>query len=195
MNEIEGIKLVPEPTQERLSERQQTDYADHREALIEWLLVFAKNSPTADGYARAAVKNTAERLDRFYRWVWKEFDGYTTAITHDHADAYTKELARKDEGNYSRNNTQSSLKRLFKWQHHERGGELWEPQIVFSEPSGTGEPRDYLTRQERSRIRTAALEYGSIPSYNSLSAAERNQWKAYLAQRFSKHKSDVTTED
>jgi len=194
-NEIEGIKIIPGPTKKILTDRQQIDYADHRKQLIEWLLVFGKNPEQADGYARATTKNSAERLDRFYRWVWSEFGGYTTDITHDHADAYVKDLARKDEGNYSRNNTQSSLKRLFKWQKHERGGELWEPEIVFSEPSGTGEPRDYLTREERSKIREAALEYGSIPSYNNLSAAERDEWKAYLAQRFSKHKKDVTPED
>jgi len=194
-NEIEGIKLVPEPSQAILSDRQQIDYTDHREQFIDWLLVFGKNPAQADGYARATTKNSAERLDRFYRWVWNEFGGYTTDITHDHANAYVKDLARKDEGNYSRNNTQSSLKRLFKWQKHERGGELWDPEIVFSEPSGTGEPRDYLTREERSKIREAAFEYGSIPSYSNLSTSERDEWKAYLAQRFSKHKRDVTADD
>lgn len=192
--EIEGIKLVPAPSRAVLSERQQTDYADHRRSLLEWLLVFGKEPAKAEGYANATAKNTAERLDRFYRWVWDD-EGYTTDITHAHADAYVKELARSDKGNYSRNNTQSSLKRLFKWQKHERGGELWEPEIVFTEPSGTGEPRDYLTREERSKIREAALEYGSIPAYSTLSAAERSKWKAYLAQRFSKSKEDVTPED
>lgn len=192
---IEGIILVPEPSRAVLSDRQQIDYADHRKQLLEWLLFFGKKPAHAEGYATATAKNTAERLDAFYRWVWDEFDGYTTDITHDHADAYVKDLARKDEGNYSRNNTQSSLKRLFKWHKHARGGELWEPDIVFSEPSGTGEPRDYLTREERSKIREAALEYGSLPSYNNLSPVERNEWKAYLAQRFSKNKANVTPED
>ncbi|MFC6954103.1 site-specific integrase [Halorubellus litoreus] len=192
---IEGIILVPEPSRAELGERQQLDYQDHRENLLEWLLVFGKNPSHAEGYATATTKNTAQRLDAFYRWVWNEFDGYTTDITHEHADAYMRELARRDDGNYSRNNTQSSIKRLFKWQHHERGGELWEPEIVFTEPSGTGEPRDYLTREERSRIRQAALEYGSIPSYDNLSPEERSKWKAYLAQRLSKHKRDVTPAD
>lgn len=192
---IEGIIVLTEPARAFLSDRQQTDYADHREALIEWLLVFGKKPDHAEGYATATVKNTAERLDRFYRWAWEEFGGYTTNITHDHADAYVKALARKDEGNYSRNNTQSSLKRLFKWQKYERGGELWDPDIVFAEPSGTGEPRDYLTRGERSKIREAALEYGSLPSYNNLTVEERDEWRAYLAQRFSKHKRNVTPDD
>lgn len=194
-DEIEGIIVVPEPSRETLSNRQQVDYADHREELIEWLLVFGKKPAQAEGYAIATTKNTAERLDAFYRWVWGENGGYTTAITHGHADDYMKALARKEESNYSRNNTQSAIKRLFKWQKHERGGDLWEPDIVFSEPSGTGEPRDYLTREERSTIRETALDYGSIPSYNNLTAQERSRWKAYLAQRFSKDKSDVTPED
>jgi integrase len=194
-NEIEGIILASEPSRAVLGERQQIDYEEHRTELLEWLLVFGKNPQQAEGYAHATVKNTAERLDRFYRWVWGEFDGYTTDITHDHADAYMKALARKDEGNYSRNNTQSSLKRLFKWRKHERGGELWDPEIVFTEPSGTGEPRDYLTREERGKIREAALEYGSIPSYNALTIEDRDRWKAYLAQRFSKNKTDVKAED
>lgn len=193
--EIEGIPLVPEPTRARLDERHQLDYADHRKRLIEWLLVFGKKPAQAEGYALATVNNTAQRLDAFYRWVWTEFNGYTTDITHAHADAYVKALAMKEESNYSRNNTQSSLKRLFKWQKHERGGDLWTPEIVFSEPSGTGEPRDYLTREERGKIREAALEYGSIPSYNNLDPRERDEWKAYLAQRFSKHKRDVGPED
>lgn len=193
--ELQGIKLVPEPSREILSERQQLDYADHRKTLIEWLLVFGKNPAQAEGYARATINNTAQRLDRFYRWAWDEFDGYTTHITHDHANGYMKDLARRDEGNYSRNNTQSALKRLFKWRKHERGGELWDPEIVFTEPSGTGEPRDYLTREERSKIRQAALEYGSLPAYNNLSTHERDEWKAYLSQRFSKPKSEVTPED
>lgn len=193
--DIEGIILVPEPTRTVLSERQQIDYADHRENLLEWLLVFGKNPARAEGYAQATVKNTAQRLDVFYRWVWEKNDGYTTDIGRERAAEYMQEIARRDVGNYSRNNTQSAIKRLFKWKKHERGGELWEPDIVFTEPSGTGEPRDYLTREERSQIRDAALEYGSIPSYNNLSPAERSQWKAYLAQRFSKHKKDVCPAD
>lgn len=44
-------------------------------------------------------------------------------------------------------------------------------------------------------IRDAALEYGSIPTYNNLTPPERDRWKAYLAQRFEKPKSDVTPDD
>lgn len=195
MTEINGIKVVPGPSQERLGDRQLEDYSDHRENMIRWLLKLGKNPETADGYARATVQNTADRLDRFYRWVWSEFDGYTTDITHDHANAYMQHLALQEETNTSRSNTQKSIKRLFKWRHHQYGGDLWEPDITFTEPSGEGEPRDFLTREERRKIRDAALEYGSIPAYNQLSPEDRDRWKTYLAQRLSKHKKDVTAGD
>lgn len=77
---LEGIKFVPEPSRAVLSERQQIDYADHRETLIEWLLVFGKNPAQAEGYARATTKNTAQRLDAFYRWVWAEFDAHQESV-------------------------------------------------------------------------------------------------------------------
>lgn len=194
MPELDDIKVVLEPTVERLDERQLMDYREHREALLEWLLVFGKEPEKAEGYAHATVKGTAQRLDRFYRWVWDEEGGYTTDVTHAHADAFMKVLARRDESDYSRNNTQSAIKRLFKWKHYERGGDPWDPEIVFSEPSSSG-PRDFLTRDERRKVREAAFDYGSIPSYGDLSPEERDRWKAYLAQRLSKHKSDVTPDD
>jgi site-specific recombinase XerD len=193
--ELEGIPLVPEPSRARLDDRHAMDYREHRRALIEWLLVLGKNPGKATGYAQRTALNTAQRLDLFYRWVWDERDGYTTNIRHDDADAYTRHLARADESDYSRNNTQSALKRLFKWRKHERGGELWEPSITFTEPSGGTEPRDFLLEEERQQIREAALEYGSIPSYAGLTPQERDKWKAYLAQRFSKPKRAVTSDD
>jgi site-specific recombinase XerD len=190
-----GIILVPEPSRARLDERQQMSYRQHRHDLIDWLLVFGKHPEKAEGYAQRTVLNTAQRLDIFYRWVWDERGRFTTDIDHEDADAYVRHLARKDESDYSRNNTQSALKRLFKWQAHERGGECWEPNIVFTEPNATAEPRDFLLKEERRRIREAALEYGSIPGYNGMSAAERDRWKAYLAQRLSKPKSKVVPAD
>lgn len=45
------------------------DSRNHREDLLEWLLVFGKNPETADGYARTTVKMRTDRMDQFYRRV------------------------------------------------------------------------------------------------------------------------------
>nr|WP_233204264.1 hypothetical protein [Halegenticoccus soli] len=84
---------------------------------------------------------------------------------------------------------------LFKWREHQHGLDEWKPQISFATRDKTTAPRDYLTREERTAIREAALEYGTVPAYANLSPSERDRWKAYLAQRFEKPKSKVSPED
>lgn len=84
---------------------------------------------------------------------------------------------------------------LMKWRHHELGHDEYEPAITFYTDDSASQPRDHLTREKRSLIREASLEYGSIPEYNDLSPEQRDRWKAYLAQRFEKPKSEVSLKD
>jgi integrase len=84
---------------------------------------------------------------------------------------------------------------LYKWRHHQRGDEKWEPELSFSQPNHSTTPRDYLTRKERRQIRDAALEYTSVPSESNIYGEERDRWRAYLAQRFEKPKSQITKDD
>jgi integrase len=84
---------------------------------------------------------------------------------------------------------------LYKWRHHQRGGEQWEPSITFSKKNQSTTPRDYLTREERTKIRDASLEHGSVPSRSNVFGEERDRWVRYLAQRFEKPKEEITEED
>lgn len=195
MEDLDGIRLVPEPSAERLNPRQLLDYESHREDCVRWLLAFGKNPKHADGYAFNTVKGRVARMDIFYRWVWNEYDGYTTNVTHDHADAFLKHLAYEDRSDADRANYLKALKMLYKWRNHEHGIGEWDPALTFSDSNGATNPRDYLTRDERSKIREAALEYGSVPSYNNLSPEQRDKWKAHLAQKFEKPKSEVMPSD
>ena len=190
----EKVPVLTEKSIDQLSERQQMDYEMHRRSLLEWLSVFGKDPDRVEGYSTDTVIRTAYRLDQFYRWVWAQ-DGYTTNISHAHANSYLRELATTEKSNTHKSNTVSSLKRLFKWKANDQGAESWEPEFRFSESNGASQPRDFFTREERSKLREAALEYGSIPGYNDLTPEERSQWKAHLAQRFEKPKSEVTPAD
>lgn len=194
-NEYEGIPLVTGPSADRLNERQLLDYRTQRENCISWLLAMGKDPKSADGYAKGTVDPRSRRMDIFYRWVWDNEGGYTTSVTGEHGDAYLRELARQDKSLAHKANCQKAVQMLLKWRSHQHGVAEWEPEIKFSGTQGTTQPRDYLTRDERATIREAALEYGTIPSYGDVSPEERDRWKAYLAQRFEKPKSDVTPED
>ena len=195
MTGLDELPLVSRPTKESLNQRQLVDYRAQREACLEWLLTFGKDPKHAEGYAFQTVKSRGYRMDRFYRWVWEKEERYTAAITHDHADSYLRHLAKHDKSNVHKSNCRKALQMLMKWRHHEHGLDKWEPELSFTTTTDTTAPRDYLTREERNQIREAALEYGSIPGYKDLSPAERDRWKAYLAQRFEKPKSEVSPDD
>ena len=189
----DDIPVITEPAESHLNARQIHDYREHREDFLEWLFIFGKDPARAEGYSRAVVKNTAYRVDKFYRWVWQQSD-YTTSISHDDADGYIRKLVRDDVSDSHRAKCLKALKRLFKWKAHQRGGERWEPELTFTDKS-SNQPRDYFTEAERKAVWEAALEYGSIPAYNTVSPEERSRWKAYLSQRFSKPMNEITLED
>lgn len=191
---LEEYPVLTQPARNHLNERQLMDYRQHREAFIEWLFYEGKHPEQAIGYSRDTVEKTAYRTDQFCRWVWQREGGYTFDLTPELADDYMKELAYSEKSNTHKSNTKKALKRLFKWLTREKGGTEWEPTRSFS-TSDANNPRDYLTVSERKQIREAALEYGSIPSYNNLSPEARDRWKGYLAQRFGKPKDEVTPDD
>lgn len=191
---LEDLPLVTEPSEAYLNPRQQLDYRNEREDCLSWLLSIGKDPAHGAGYAFQTVKPRSYRMDQFYRWVWEHEDSYTANVLPGHADDWTRHLAQTDYSSTHKTNCQKAILMLFKWRHHEHGTAKWEPSIRFTEDSST-QPRDYLTQQERGKIRNAALEYGSVPSYSNLSPSERERWKSHLAQRFEKQKSDVTPED
>lgn len=193
---VEGVVSVSQPVENELNERKLLDYAEYKRDLLQWLLNLGKDPSSAKGYARTTVQQVSYKTDWFYRWLWERNGTYTTTITPDDADDYMQELVYSDEdfSTSHLSSTQKCLQRLFKWQKHQRGATVvWEPEHTFSQD--LSQPRDYLTIEEREKIREAALDYGSIPSYTALSPDERDEWKAYLAQRFEKPKSDISEHD
>ncbi len=105
-------------------------------------------------------------------------------------------LAMNEEySNAHKEACQKAIWILFKWRGHEQGGEEWEPGFKFSTADDSSHTRDYLTMDERRKIREAALEYGSVPAYGDLTPEARDRWKAYLAQRFEIPKQDVHPSD
>lgn len=195
-NKVDGIVLVTEDSKEYLNPKQEITYREHRRELAEWLLALGKNPSKAEGYSYTTAKNRMNRLDLFYRFVWDREGRYVQDLTTDHADAWMRWLARQDYKESTKCHYQKAAHTLFKWKRHARGQNVeWEPEIEYSDPSTNYQPRDYLTREDRRKLREAAMEYGSVPHYNSVTPAERDRWKTYLAQRLQKPKDEVTMKD
>lgn len=92
---IEGIPLVPEPSRDCLTERQQLDYAHHRREFLRWSLNIGKSPDKSAGYSRETMAVRASRTDMFYRWVWNQ-RGYTTGVSHEDADSSIQEIVYSD---------------------------------------------------------------------------------------------------
>ncbi len=195
-NKVDGIVLVTEDAQEYLNPKQEVTYREHRRELAEWMLGLGKVPEKAEGYSYSTVRNRMNRLDLFYRFIWNREGRYIQDLTTDHADSWMRHLARQDMKESTKNHYQKACKTLFKWKREARNIDVgWEPDIEYSDPSTTYTPRDYLTREDRRKLRQAAMEYGSVPHYNSLSPEERDNWKTYLSQRLQKPKEDVVKQD
>ncbi len=195
-NKVDGIVLVSERAAKFLNPKQEIAYREHRRDLAEWMLNLGRNPSKADRYSYSTAKTRMNRLDLFYRFVWQNEGRYVQHMTTDHANAWMRELAKKDFKESTKNHYQKSVKTLFKWQRDARNRDVdWEPEIEYSDPSTNYQPRDYLTDQDRRRLRQAAMDYGTIPPYNSVTPEERDRWNVYLAQRFQKPKEQISKQD
>ncbi|WP_436935750.1 tyrosine-type recombinase/integrase [Halovenus marina] len=195
-NKYNGIVLVSEDAQEYLNPRQEVTYREHRRELVEWMLSLGKNPDKAEGYSHSTAKNRMNRLDLFYRFVWDKRGRYVQDLSVDDADDWMRFLASEEMKESTKCHYQKACRSLFKWKRVARGKDVeWEPVIEYSDPSTTYSPRDYLTRDDRRKLRRAAMEYGSVPHYNSVSPGERERWKTYLSQRLQKPKDEVSMRD
>lgn len=196
MRETVDSSLLTTPKSEKqLNPRELEMYQEHRRELLEWMLNEGQVPGAHIGYAQNTVENRAYRLDMFYRWVWDIEDGYTEDITIAHVNAWVKYISTQSYSESYKAAFQKAIRTLFKWQQHEQGKDVdWDPVVRFKDDSFPGS-RDALTREERTSFREAALSYGSIPHYHSVTPEERDTWKAYLAQRLGKPKSKIGEED
>jgi len=189
-----NIKIVPSANRERLSEKQIVDYHSYRESFLKWLLHLGKNPEKAIGYSPYTVYETGYRAAAFDRWVWEQEGKYRLPPDTDDADEYMQEVAYSDNAQSTKGKIEEMLKRYFRWLSQKYGSSKWEPTFSF-ESGGISQPRDFLTIEERRQLREAALNHGSIPSYNNLSVEERNQWKSYVSKVLDKPIDDVTPDD
>ena len=186
----EKYSLVTQNTEEVLSSHELVDHKSEMKAFARWLDTVGKDPKKAEGYARSTTKRTIHRIDILYRWKWELEGGYAAPLTHADAEDHIQEIARSEYTNAHGSNTRKAYLRYFRWRSDERGGEEWETEMRF--PTNNPQPRDYLTADERPKIRQAALQYGSIPEeYDIPREEERDEIAAYLAQVFETPKDDV----
>lgn len=196
MAKYREIRLITEePEDSFLNEKQLLDYKYHQIQLIDWFLDEGKDPENGEGYSKNTVEPAMYRIDRFYRFIWRTSGHtYTTLLDHDDAADYLRYIALQDYENSYKKGIEKAVKMLFKWNHHIRDLPKWDCKFSFQVPASEP-PAEYLTEMELVKLREAAREHGSIPSYSNLSPLDRDRWKSYLADRFEIPKSEVDKSD
>jgi integrase len=154
------VKLVPEPNEKQLNEKQLVDYREHRWKFVQWLLEKGKNPKKREGYSPYSVYGTAYRTARFDRWAWQHEGRYTFPPRSEKATEYMDEnVAYRDVTTATKGKTEEALMRFYRWIAETTHADEWDREQRFRS-GGNDAPRDYLTRRERRLVRETALDTG-----------------------------------
>jgi integrase len=191
----QGVVLITQPSDDWLDSRQRIAYREHRRKFIDWLATTGKDPDKYEGYSYDTYKTYATITCRFHRYVWNQ-RGFSLNLSHEEADDYlvTQKIEGKDNGDdYSQShlhNVKLALLAYFRFKEHP-----WDPSIDISNTPDTLRPKDFVTLEEREKLRDAVLEYGSVPAYAGLSPEKRGEWKRHLARRFGKPLDEIGPDD
>jgi len=153
------ITLAPEANRERLNEQQLSDYREYRRAFIKWLRTRGKTPEKYEGYSDYTAYETSYRCARYDAWTWTQ-EGKYTVPQPEHATEYVDDVVtHRDVQNATRGKIEEALARYHDWLHRTHNADEWNHDQIFDSSGGDG-PRDFLTRDERRKLREAALSTG-----------------------------------
>ena len=113
-NKVQGIILLTGEASKLLNPREEIAYKEHRRELAEWMLNLGKDPSKAEGYSYSTAKNRMNKLDLFYRWVWNEEQRFIQDLGIEHAEAWMRDLAKRDLKESTKCHYQKSVQTLFK---------------------------------------------------------------------------------
>lgn len=195
-------ELVTDQLRAMVDESAVADIEKTFAAFQTWMLEKGKNPVKYEGLSSGTVSNYIDRMDHLLRRNIELHDpADPTCLTQDQADqlidSFNEDRIRKQNGDpYSsdaKRKFSNAMEKYFLWQAKTMDKEQWQPNIEFSQSSY--DSPDHFSFEERHRIRESALEYGSLPSYYSVSDEERDRIKGLIAQRLGKPKAEITVKD
>jgi integrase len=201
--EQEPKKYIRKAAFEYLNPKQQPEFVAMMNDFWCWLLAKGADIDEEEGQEESTAANNIRRVSRILPIIWDAFDGYTLQITPEMADWYVEQLdddvlTKRNGDAYAGSSKRKKVCALlaymrFRW--NERSGDPWDPDKMFGSNGRNRPMADKVTREERTMIREASLEYNTTKSYNNCSPEERDRYKEYLSQRLEKPKSEITKED
>jgi integrase len=176
---------------EEFGPRAVNDYRDNKRSLLIWLLTKGRNPFEENGYAVKTVKKTHYKVERIFRWVWKDRKRYCWRFEPDTANAFLDYLVKFDDIPQPQVvEYEKGMKLLFKyWTDTTDANIDWS--YDRSLKSSYDSERDHFRPDELRALYEASL------SYNTVRVTEDNRETIIeeLGRRFNKKQSEVTAED
>jgi integrase len=188
-------------TAEILNSKQLLVFDNKLENIYDWMVDRGKDPEGLEGLAEQTANNYIDRLDSVFRIVWDLRNNIVLVLSHDLCDEFCRGL-KQDEitGNngepYDRSSKRRRINAIQKYHEYRAdlgNGQVWDPPYTIVDKHHN--PPDHFTKEERRQLREVTLEYGTIPSYSDCSPEQRDELKAYLAQKIDKPKEEVTPDD
>jgi integrase len=173
------ISIVPNKNEEWLSEKEIVDYRQYRKKFLSYLLRMGKNPQKAEGYSPYSVYATANRTAKLDRWMWRKDDTYRIPPEQEDASEYMEKIAFRDITESTKGKIMEALLRYSKWLQHKFNRDEWEFEWNFNSGGGETGRRDFLMKEERQKIRQAALRMDGNPAYglDEEGSSDDTSWK------------------
>lgn len=192
-------QYISQETAELVGPRLRIPLIQEAEDFYEFMLEKGKEPEEGVGLAPGTAENYLSRYDQLLRAGYAFSRGQMTELNQDICDRIEKalnddEIVKEDGESYSpasKRKFQNTLEKYHEFRA-ERGGNQWNTTYTFKEQSSI--ERDYFRREERAELRKAALNFGQLPHYNSVTPKERDRIKAHLAQKKGIPKSEINRE-
>lgn len=191
-----GIVVIPKSHESWLNDKQLINYKEHRVRFLSWLWNVGKDVERATGYSEYTVYGSAYRTARFDRWRWEHCGGYSMPPSEEEAQAFVEWLAFDyDQSETAKGKLQEGVRRYNKWLQHDKNYDEWEYDYRFDSSGGNHQPQDFLSREERRKVRQAVLTIGDIPSPGAVHGEEREGWLTHLGHLLDKPRDTIDDSD
>ncbi|MFB6080799.1 MAG: tyrosine-type recombinase/integrase, partial [Haloferacaceae archaeon] len=197
---VDGLRVTTDQTHGRIPNSPLIGL--HRSEFAGWMLRKGKEPDKGIGLSQTTAQNYLDRFDQIQRVIHRKVGLENPPyLIQDEAelivqwfvdDEWVKQNGEERSESDKRKHV-NTLEKYFEFREDKHGIDGWKSPTRFNQSSYRSP--DKLSLRQRFKLRAAALEYGSLPSYSDVTPSQRDKIKSYLAQKLGKSKSDITPEE
>jgi len=168
------------------------DYTQNKEDLIRWLLTVGRNPFKKLGYSPETVRKSHYKIEKTYRWLWKDKGRYCWRFQPQRATEYLDYLVRfTDTKEPQIVEYEKALKILFSYWTETTDSTIdWKYDRTLA--STYNSEKDYFRPTELRALYETSLSYNTIK--NAGSTQKRAEMAGILARRFNTSIENITEE-